>query len=883
MELKQYQLDTLKPLRSFLELCRIMSPSDAYKRVTSEPEQAKRLGSYGGTYRAINNMPNVPHCCLRLPTGGGKTILAAHAIKVAQESLIEKDYPVVLWLVTSNTIRTQTVEALKRPGHPYRAVLDDAFQGRVRVFDITEFENVRPTDLRDSVAVIVSTIQTLRVNSTEGRKVYAHHEALEPHFSSVPGKIPGLEIIEEGLPGAGSIKFSFANLLHLHNPLMIVDEAHNAVTGLSREVQERVNPCAIIEFTATPKERNNTIHNVRASELKDAEMIKLPIVLGEHPSWQQAVAATIADRKNLEEEARGERDYIRPIALFQAEAEGNEVTVDALETYLKEVEGIAANQIAVATGDQRELDGIDLFSPKEPAIRYIITKQALKEGWDCSFAYVFCSVANVSSATDVEQLLGRVMRMPYATKRKSERLNRAYAHVPETKFGAAAASLRDKLVTGMGFEEQEAEDSIENAKQDMFGGEGFFKRSSRPTPKLDVTVKTLQPVAQVSEELAREGVRVTEQDGGEIRIEAMRPLSPKASELLSTIVPSNDTSFTAKAKEFALECAKLLSPAEQGLKFKMPALFAAAQGEMVLVDYETILDNFDWSIRNIPARLEKHEFEATEDGFNWEIDLDGETVRWKQADEQKALPMVAPVIEWTAEQLSIWLDRENRDPAFSQVDMLTWTSDLVQYLANQRNLPISLLHRLKFLISRKVREKVTQARKQAREKAHQTMLFDKHAHVELSFDNGFEFRENMFFGTPSYRGRFTFSKHFLGADQVGAFDGKDDGEEFQCAQALDSLKQVKHWVRNMDRHANAFKLPLANGNFYPDFVAELHDGRLFVVEYKGELTAAVAQSRRSIGELWERTSGGKCLFVIVEKEKDGMDMRGQLLKRLMQA
>ena len=103
-----------------------------------------------------------------------------------------------------------------------------------------------------------------------------------------------------------------------------------------------------------------------------------------------------------------------------------------------------------------------------------------------------------------------------------------------------------------------------------------------------------------------------------------------------------------------------------------------AQGEFILVDYDTILDNFDWSISSIPARLDKNEFEATEDGFNWEIDLDGEKVKWKQADDQKALPMVAPVVEWTAEQLAIWLDRENRDPAFSQADMLTWVSELVQ-------------------------------------------------------------------------------------------------------------------------------------------------------------------------------------------------------------
>lgn len=59
--------------------------------------------------------------------------------------------------------------------------------------------------------------------------------------------------------------------------------------------------------------------------------------------------------------------------------------------------------------------------------------QALKEGWDCSFTYVFCSVANIHSAKDVEQILGRVLRMPYAKRRKNEVLNRVeYKAYPYT-------------------------------------------------------------------------------------------------------------------------------------------------------------------------------------------------------------------------------------------------------------------------------------------------------------------------------------------------------------------------------------------------------------------------------------------------------------------
>jgi type III restriction enzyme len=150
--------------------------------------------------------------------------------------------------------------------------------------------------------VVVGTIQTLRVSNTEGRKVYAHHEDLESHFSAVPLNAPDLERSEGG-PNSGRIKFSFANLMHLHRPLMIVDEAHNAMTGLSRDMQARVNPCAIVEFTATPHLNSNILHNVTAQELKREEMIKLPIVLTEHADWQSAVSGAVATRAALAEEA----------------------------------------------------------------------------------------------------------------------------------------------------------------------------------------------------------------------------------------------------------------------------------------------------------------------------------------------------------------------------------------------------------------------------------------------------------------------------------------------------------------------------------------------------------------------------------------------------
>ena len=193
MQLKTYQSDTLSVLERFFEDARLRGAKAAYEAITQVPEQAKRLRGYGGKYEPLLGQEDMPYVCLRLPTGGGKTLLAAHAVGVARDAWIDAEFPLVLWLVPTNMIRTQTVDALNNPRHPYRAALDDRFGGRVRIYDIGDFARIRPHDLAGHCCIVVGTLQTLRVESTDGRKVYAHHEELEPLFSAVPRRMAGLE------------------------------------------------------------------------------------------------------------------------------------------------------------------------------------------------------------------------------------------------------------------------------------------------------------------------------------------------------------------------------------------------------------------------------------------------------------------------------------------------------------------------------------------------------------------------------------------------------------------------------------------------------------------------------------------------------------------
>ena len=872
MQLKTYQVDTLAILRRFFEESRIAGPRNAYEAITREPEQAARLGGYAEAYTPLKALPDAPYVCLRLPTGGGKTILAAHAVSIARDAWIETDFPLVLWLVPSNTIRRQTVEALKNPRHAYRQVLDAAFDGRVRVFDIADFTHVRPHDLRDRCCLVVGTIQTLRVSNTEGRKVYAHHEEMEPHFAALPKQMPDLERLADG-----DVKFSFANLLHLHRPLMIVDEAHNAVTGLTREMQARVNPCAIVEFTATPRRKSNILHSVSAQELKLADMVKLPIMLSEHDSWQNAVNGAIAARAALAEAARRDLGYIRPVVLFQAQPKNQEVMVAALKRHLTDVEQIPAGNIAVATGDQRELDGIDLFDPACP-IEYVITVQALKEGWDCSFAYVFCSVSRIQSATDVEQLLGRVLRMPYARRRRNGDLNKAYCYLSEPSFGEAARALVDKLVA-MGFEEHEARDNIEPV-QGTFTIEGKLSGPrDQPAPVFTHTVAADADLLHMLQDVSHDGFMAREGSGGEVEITMTGRVDGGLEQDICQALPASErTRFTTALAAHRAEFQDHLSPAERGQTFKVPRLMTEVQGELAFADSEGLMEYHDWSLLDHSPRMGPDEFAVRETARSFEIDLDGRRVTYQFASETEQLSLDTLVDGWTPDALVLWLDRQVRQPDISQGDLIKWLSALVDNLLDARGMPLNALMRCKFLLANRIRNKIRAIRQQERAGVYQRYLFAPGATVTVSFDDGFTFADGMYPDQRRYRGHWKPRKHFLGPDNVPVFDGADDGEEVRCAQAIDGLSQVSYWIRNVARHPASFWLPTETGRFYPDFVAQLADGGLLVVEYKGALTAEGPDTaeKRTIGALWRRKSGGRGLFVVAERLVDGKDVYQQL-------
>ncbi len=858
--LKTYQRQALDALRAWLAAARIVGAGPAFDQTGKPGVRAPR------PYQPLAGLEAIPYVCLRLPTGGGKTLLSAHAVKIAADEWLEREFPLVLWLTPTNTIRAQTLETLKKPGHANYEALNDAFGGRFRVFDIADFALLTPADLKAYACIFVGTTQTLRVSNTEGRKVYAHNENLEPHFSAVADATPGLERLEEG-EDKGRIKFSFRNLLALNRPLVLVDEAHNNKSKLSVEVLQRVNAGCVIEFTATPASDSNVLHNVSATELKAEEMIKLPIRLTEHKSWEDAVASSIRERKRLHALAEKDADYIRPIVLFQAEDKGQDVTKDVLVTHLVEQENIPREKIAVVTGDQRELDKVDLFA-RDCAVDYVVTVEALKEGWDCSFAYVFCSVAKVESRISVEQLLGRVLRMPYAKRRAEPDLNRAYAHVSRASWPNAVNELHDRLVD-MGFEQAEAESFVERQPPLDFAGGANGGLFAEAPPSTVLGVNESPAAFELTPE-DREAVKVEKTETG-ARLVLLRAISDETIGRITAAIRSPEARAEVErgTRRHNSQWRARMAPSARGEIFRLPQLAFIVQGEKELAEPESFLDARSWTLTDYSSTISPQEFDLTESGVQWEVDLRNGHLTHKTVAcaEQQNLDFVDT--GWTQGQLVQWLERKLRQQDIVQPVMLEFVRRAVADLVVRRATPLPVLARWKYILAKVLAQKIAMHRDAAGRSNYQELLFGPQAAVETTFDYAFDFSPDGYAPHWSYEGRpYLFQKHFY--PLVGEL--KNRGEEFECAKALDMQPKVKHWVRNLERRG--FWLPLARNRFYPDFVAELQDGRLLVVEHKGEIYATNDDSKEkcSVGELWEAKSGRKGLFLmtVFERDKPGL-------------
>ena len=891
-ELKTYQKNTLAALNQFLQSCRSVPIADAFHAMLATQNRSDER------YQPV--FDDVPCVCLRIPTGGGKTVLAAHAVALAGKAVLDSDSPIALWLTPSDTIRSQTLDALSNARHPYRQALAHYFGDRVQVCDLESLQTISPHDVGKACIVVVATIQSFNVTDTAKRNVYSFFEELAPHFDNLPANLTAnLEKVTEAdlqnqryLTAAdiGRVKYSLANWLHLRQPVVIVDEAHNNRTDRFFKTLGRLNPSCVVELTATPVAGNNVLYHVSAQELKTEQMIKLPIVLAEHPEgWRECLRDAVLTRDGLELTAQKETDYIRPIVLVQAAPKGNEATVDVVRQHLIEQENIPENQIAVATGSQKELEGINLFE-RSCQIRYVITVEALKEGWDCSFAYVLASLQSVRSAKDVEQLLGRVLRMPYAKQRQQDALNKAYAHIVAENFAEAAATLKDRMVQNMGFERLETGALIiPQQPLPLTGGQGGSTLVAPVIPDCHIEVPQMPDTQHWPEEIkAAVQIRATTQGAtillkGNVDSETLA----QAEAFISKTLP--EKARIAVKEQFDAHRAvrqALRAPAQLGLNFALiPQLCLQLDGYLEIVEKETLSSIGDWNLLDQPVQLAG--FTIRESINSFEIDVNGQQVKYRHIDAQQL--KLNDVVSHVSEQdLVRWLDLEVRKPYVSQLQLQAYLVKMVTHLIHDRGLTLTALVRARFQLAQAVSREIERLRQLAMEKGFQGRLFEMSVPpADSSLYYSFEFQAGMYPARQCYQGSYEFNKHFYPVihdlrEKTGA--GKT-AEEFLCAQAIDAHPLVKQWVRNIERQEKfSFWLPTSSDYFYPDFVAELTDGRVLAVEYKGEpyKTNDDSREKRQVGERWEKSSGGHCLFLFaVAEDESGRTVFQQLVEKLI--
>ena len=866
LALKLYQQRALDSLEQFFEATRLGDAAHAFAACVDK--------GLVDQYKPMPGLPAVPYACLRIPTGGGKTVMGAHIIQAAGRALLEREFPLVMWMVPTTQIKTQTLEAFRDPRHPYRQELDDAFGGQVAVFDVADFAQIRPADVGTRVCIVISTVAALRVADKEGRKVYEHHEDLEPHFA---GSTRDLGYLDKGADGKALA--SFANLLKLHGPLVIMDEAHNATTPLSYAVYERLGPHAVVELTATPDmASSNVLVSVSAFELKAENMIKFPVVLKEHNGeWLVAVSSAVARRKSLAQTALDEPDYIRPILLIQAENARGVATVEEVKRHLIETDGVDGKAIAIATGSTREIDGIDLFA-KDCPIEIIITKQALKEGWDCSFAYVFCSVAQVRSDKDIQQLLGRVLRMPYATRRRQEAMNKAYAHVVTEDFGRAAGELTQSLVN-IGFNPMEAAAAIRNdeASSPKLPLEGGGPTPYAP-PTTHIEVAKAPKLDNVPERDQKRVRFLASTNGKGGTVEITDEIDPATVEAIVLTAPrSNRDELAALVDRHQLAVLAAKAPSERGATFRVPRLCMVEQGELELIDRGMVSSTFTWDLLATPPDLSS--FRLDDESMTFEVKLEGRVVNYHQVRDDAATYLPGFAQDRSDTDLIGWLDHEVRDPSIRQPVLREWLHRAVRGLLDERGFSLAQLLKGQFILRRKLVEQLQLSKEAAYREGFQQALFQDGLEIiaDTGPDHAFTYPSDMtrYPAHSYYQGTYRFKKHYY---PVPA-DLKNVGEEFECARAIDLLDDAEFWVRNLV-HPTQFWMPTSRHRTYPDFVAKLKDGRLFVIEYKGgdRFTSDEEKEKRLVGALWANRSNDMGLYLMAQRSDDrGRNVRDQLL------
>ncbi|MGZ8256482.1 MAG: hypothetical protein ACXW1C_01620, partial [Gallionella sp.] len=260
-----------------------------------------------------------------------------------------------------------------------------------------------------------------------------------------------------------------------------------------------------------------------------------------------------------------------------------------------------------------------------------------------------------------------------------------------------------------------------------------------------------------------------------------------------------------------------------------------------------------------------------------EIDIDAEsgkvTTRFLE-DLQRDLGLAYVPEHWDEVKLGAWLCKNLPESTITHASKQAFVAKWLQELFAGGRYDLAKANRQKFLIRTILGLRIKELRLSAVRQSYQDTLFGDGyaARVQVNDSYQFVFHPQGYAPSSDYDkrtsayGSFDFRKHYYG--RIGDFDSK---EEFECAVHLDILAQkgaIEFWVRNLVRkESSSFFLQKADGRFYPDFICQLKNGKILVVEYKGGNAWSDAADDRMIGGLWAELSGGRCHFVMLKNKE----------------
>lgn len=854
MELKSYQALILNDLSHFLDILQEKKNiSDSYSFFWENHERTPLVPKLGETIEPYDNsVKGCPHVCMKVPTAGGKTFIACSSLKVIFDHFGREKKRAVVWLVPSDAILQQTLTNLKNPEHPYRQKIDIDFSGKVEVYNKQELLNgagISVESFSQNLSIFVMSYDSFRTNNKDGRKVYEDN-----------GYLQKLSPMINGYNAEDSI--SVMKILQSLNPVVIVDESHNAKSDLSIQMLNDLNASFVLDLTATPRKNSNIISFVPAIELKKANMIKLPVIVSNQSDKHNVINTALYLQKQLEQKAMaayegGTDSYIRPIVLFQAQPKKGEenTTYDKIKQILIK-KGIPEEEIKIKTSDKNELASINL-SDSECRVRYIITVNALKEGWDCPFAYILASLADRSSTVDVEQILGRVLRLPYTRRHTVSELNLSYVLTSSANFlqtmqqivkGLNAAGFTDKDYRVANPMEIQTQASIApTAKQpeldliDSRDNFDFIISESEPPYESDtVSVSTSQSVIKDVSIIIKRAAEEEQSFSREAEI-----LTQKENEGM-VFIPSEMGNQVMKAKinDAFLQSAKEIEIPQFCTIENVGDLFGGSE-KIVLFDKDTLLE----------------EFKLGKADTNIDFTL-GETNIYKvdlSETNKDNTPSFSQVDGRQREYLLHLLSDPKQRPAMKEA----FANTLFENIGNMY--PIADAEIKKYID--RIIEDFTDAQF--------TDLASNDYTYSLAIKNKInklskEYVKNNFIHELAANKIKTESKWQLPLEKpilktcpaiVKSLYDKEDsinGFELEVINSVANMSNVEWWTRNREK-----KDFCINGfiKHYPDFIIKTKNGNIVLLETKGDHLDAA--DKIELGRLWESKAGNNYKYFLV--------------------